>query len=110
MPQLSCPLCDQAIEQTLESFRSHVYVFHGPPSSLDYFERWAELSQHLWQVAHGLEPLSSRLEGLRGPGSYTRHAALLAKSRAKLVLNTPVSTGKVPPSNITYATPRKPKK
>lgn len=107
---IKCPLCDQEFENSDDGAHTHVWIFHRPPRSTDFFDVWKERSTHLLRVARGEEPLAKRYEKLLGPGRYTKEAAEVAKNRGKIVLTTPISSTKSPSSNITYGTPRKRRK
>ena len=92
----------------MEAMSEHTFLFHRPPNGQRFFKELEARATHLLKVARGEDALSKDLAAFRGPGGTVKHAATLAKhGRHGVVLNTPVTAPKSPPSDTTFATPRK---
>jgi hypothetical protein len=112
---LQCPLCHGPIEDDEVAAWTHALALHPLPRTdtvEDNLKRSGDLGDHLLRVARGVEALSKEFEKyvIREPGDYVRHAALLARGRGHVVMNTPISPSNSAQSDLTYATRRKRKK
>jgi len=105
---LDCPLCGTQIRNDEIDVFMHILEWH-PYLLYKDGKRVDGVWEHLLLVARGEVPLDSKLSKyvIRSAADHTRHAALLARTKANVVLNTSIADYKSPSSNITYGTRKK---